>query len=124
MINFKRALLIPIILAICLFVPAVDSLAVSLLPTANFNGYFQTTPSELSFLNTAISKIDYVDSANPYGEDSTRTNLTGVESLIGADVILSGAMRTDDLSFSDAILLSYSGVPFICSCSDTLCFSA
>ncbi len=102
--NFKRALLIPIILAICFFVPAVDSSAVSLLPTANFNGYFQTTPGGLSFFSTAISKIDYVDSGNPYGEDSTRTNLTGVESLIGAKVILSGALRADGYTFSDAVL--------------------
>ena len=102
--NFKRALIIPIMLAICIFVPAVDSSAVSLLPTANFNGYFQTTPGELSFFSTAISKIDYVDSDNPFGEDSTRNNLSGVESLIGAEVILSGALRTDDYTFADAVL--------------------
>ncbi len=102
--KFKRALIIPIMLAICMFVPAVDSSAVSLLPTANFNGYFQTTPGELSFFSTAISKIDYVDSDNPFGEDSTRNNLSGVESLIGAEVILSGALRTDDYTFADAVL--------------------
>lgn len=101
--KFKRFLLLPVLLSLLVLAPAVNSWAGPLLPTTNFNGIFMTTattPYEdgLLTLDTNITKIDYID------ETFTRTNTPGVESLIGAEVVLTGAVRTGDYSFTDAIL--------------------
>ena len=105
MVKFKRAFVIPLLSALLLLVPAVNSFAISLLPTANFDGYFMTTEGigvgNLQFFSTSITRIDYTeDIANDY----TEANIAGVESMIGAEVVISGATRTGDYSFGDALM--------------------
>jgi hypothetical protein len=73
------------------------------LPTANFSGNAATTgavaddPGSLTLINTVVSKLNYLDGT------STTANGAG-ESTIGMTVTISGASRTGDTSFSDAVI--------------------
>lgn len=98
-IKLRLSFFLVSILFLCVL--AGNGWAVSLLPTINFNGSFSTGPGagtgSLS-LNAYITKANYSD------ETSTNVNIQGVESIIGKAVVLSGAVRTGDYSFSDAVL--------------------
>lgn len=73
------------------------------LPTANFSGNASTTatvgsvPGKFELVNAVIEKVNYLD--------GTSTQANGAnESIIGMTVTISGANRTGDYSFSDAVL--------------------
>lgn len=71
------------------------------LPTANFSGAAETTAGvgvgDLRLVDTFISQVNY--------QDGTSTNVNTVyESILGMTVTISGATRTGDYTFSDAII--------------------
>lgn len=73
------------------------------LPTTNFSGNVVTTATigtdtgYLELVNTVISQANYLDGT------STVMN-TATESIIGMTVTISGASRTGDYTFSDAVI--------------------
>ncbi len=68
------------------------------LPTANITGDAATSATNFTLENAFISRIDYLDgtacsTSSPCGSD---------ESLLNAEVVISGASRTGDYTFTDA----------------------
>ncbi len=68
------------------------------LPTATLNGSIQTTATELTFPNVFLSRVDYADGI------SFATANGPNESILGANMVISGATRTGPLTFSNASL--------------------
>ncbi|RJQ45449.1 MAG: hypothetical protein C4538_08450 [Nitrospiraceae bacterium] len=80
-----------------------SAFAVIGLPTANFSGNAQTTATtetstgSLILVSAVISNINYIN-----GTSTTDNGAT--ETAIGKSVIISGATRTGDSTFSDAVI--------------------
>lgn len=99
----KKLLLVSLVFVAVFFTGIINGWSAVTLPTANFSGDVQTTgplgddPGSLTLVNTVISKVNYLD--------GTSVSVNGPdESIIGMTVTISGAARTGDYSFSDAVI--------------------
>lgn len=99
----KKSIIISLIFILLLFAWSGSAWAEISLPTSNFSGNAETTAttgSDIGFFslyNTVISNVNYLDGT------STTVNTTD-ESIIGITATISGATRTGDYTFSDAII--------------------
>jgi hypothetical protein len=96
--KMKRLVFMTLIIAILLMLKAGSVWSAVSLPTASFSGSVDTTAGvgtgELT-INATISQVNYLD--------GTSTTVNGVvESLIGKDVVITGATRIGDYTFADA----------------------
>ena len=95
--SIKRKLLAASIVVLSLMIFTEYSWAYTLLPWVRFGGTYQTTAgigAGSLTLNAFVNEMDYENG------DVWRTNVLGVESIYGARVVLSGAIRTGDYSFN------------------------
>jgi hypothetical protein len=98
----KKSGIILLIFILLSLVGIGSTSAIVTLPTSNFSGNAQTTATvgsdigSLTLVNVVISKVNYLDGT------STIVNTTN-ETIIGKTVTISGANRTGDYTFSNAI---------------------
>lgn len=98
----KKFSVIPIVLVLLLILGVGSAWSVVSLPTVNFSGNLQATAGngvgELTLVSTVVSKVNYLD--------GTATTVNSVdESIIDMTVTISGAVRTGDYTFTDAVLI-------------------
>lgn len=95
-----KILFIPVIIASMLFMGIGSAWSEVSLPTVNFSGNVQTTAGigtgSMTLVNAVISKVNYLDGSN------YTVNIAG-ESIIGKKVTISGATRTGNYSYQDAV---------------------
>ena len=95
--NIKRKLLISLVVVLSLMILTEYSWAANLLPWVRFGGTYQTTAgigAGSLTLNATVKEMDYEN-----GQVWT-ANVPGVETIYGARVVLSGAIRTGNYSFN------------------------
>ncbi|MBI4846949.1 MAG: cadherin repeat domain-containing protein [Nitrospirae bacterium] len=93
----KRRLLVTLIVVLSLMIFAEYGHAVTLLPWVRFGGTYQATAgigTGSLTLNATVKEMDYNNL------DVWKANVAGVETIFGARVVLSGAIRTGDYSFN------------------------
>ena len=95
--KMKRSLLVVVVVVLSLIAFTDFGYAASLLPWVRFNGTYQVTAgvgTGALTLNASVYEMDYENG------DVWRANVAGVESIMGAKVVLSGATRTGNYSFN------------------------
>lgn len=102
----KKLAIISIVFSLLFFIGIGNGWTVITLPTANFSGNAQTTATvgsdigSLTLVNAVILKVNYLN-----GTSTTLNTILNTidETIIGKTVTISGANRTGDYTFSDAI---------------------
>ncbi|MBI5195057.1 MAG: cadherin repeat domain-containing protein [Nitrospirae bacterium] len=93
----KRKLLIVLTVILSLTIFAEYNWAATLLPWVRFSGSYNTTAgigTGSLTLNASVSEMDY-QNGNVW-----KANVSGIETIYGAKIVLSGAVRTGNYSFN------------------------
>jgi hypothetical protein len=109
-ITNKRFPIMLFITAVLIITVSVSGWAIVNLPTANFTGQVQTT----SGIGSGVLTFPYAYITQANYQDGTTVFTNGPdETLIGGMVTLSGATRTGDYTFSDAVLSIVGGDGYV-----------
>ena len=95
--NMKRKLVVALIVVLSLLIFVEYSWAATLRPWVRFGGTYQVTAgigTGSLTLNATVKEMDYENG------DVWKANVSGVETVFGAWIALSGATRTGDYSFN------------------------
>ncbi|MBI5049398.1 MAG: hypothetical protein HZC11_00610 [Nitrospirae bacterium] len=95
--SIKLKLVIALIVVLSLMIFTEHSWAATLRPWVRFGGTYQVTAvigTGSLTLNATVKEMDYENG------DVWKANVPGVETVFGAQIVLSGATRTGDYSFN------------------------
>lgn len=104
-VKMRKFFVILLVLSILLISGVGSVWSAVTLPTSNISGNAQTTasldgsPGSFVLVNAFISRVDYLDGTSC----STSIPCGADESIINAEVVITGANRTGDYTFTDAI---------------------
>ncbi|MBI4710571.1 MAG: hypothetical protein HY759_05675 [Nitrospirae bacterium] len=95
--NAKRKLFIVLTIILSLTIFAENNWAATLLPWVRFSGSYNTTAgigTGSLTLNAFVNEMDYLNG------NVWKANVSGIETIYGARIVLSGAVRTGNYSFN------------------------